>query len=292
MGSLRARRIYAFVIDCIALFVPGILVCYIFCDLALKMGSLSPLIGMPIAVAYLGLCRTSSGDHQTLGQRVSGIKLTADDGAPLDTRWALARAFIVSVPWCFNLSINIMLYFSWAFILPNLYLLVFNVRDGRLLQDFFVKSRVTRKDAQGVPVTPLPTIHRVACVGIVMAMAGGLEWVGYHIKRGPAEQALRSLPGVRAAKIEMATFKSSSHHDIKRCDIFVIASGDPWDDQRLAIDIANTALRLSDDARSAPYVKVIIMHWWNVGLAHVIRFFDRMDRPQNWANAATTIQPQ
>ena len=96
------RRFLAAAIDALVLGLVGIALALAFGEHLGGPGSPSRLVGLPFAVAYLGLAGSRLGGGQTAGKAFTRLKVVGHDGRPLGLPRALLRALVLSTPWFFN----------------------------------------------------------------------------------------------------------------------------------------------------------------------------------------------
>ena len=133
-----------------------------------RAGSLGRLIGLPFAVAYLGLAGSRLGGGQTAGKSFSGLKVVGADGQPLGIAPSLVRAALLTAPWFFN-GLRFLPGVRYAAPLVIIAgVLVFGVtpaslvlvmalpRRRQFLHDLVVGSFVIREEQEGVPAGPPP----------------------------------------------------------------------------------------------------------------------------------------
>ena len=148
------RRIFAFCVDIIILFIVGCVLCSLFFELISSMGNWARLIGLAIFLAYFGIYNSYIGKGQTIGKKLFKIKVVDNQNNYLSLKASMIRALILAPAIVcsgmylslVNSSINFLLIlcFYVGFIyFANISLLLFNKPTRQLLHDIIVQSSVT-----------------------------------------------------------------------------------------------------------------------------------------------------
>src|SRR5258708_30891020 len=90
-------RVAAFVIDCLILSVPTLLLGLALFRWAAGLGPAGRLIGFVVALLYFGVLNSRFGGGQTLGKRLLGIRVADRAGAPLSPMRSFLRLRQVSL---------------------------------------------------------------------------------------------------------------------------------------------------------------------------------------------------
>lgn len=153
------RRIIAFSIDTLILFLIGMVIGALFQSSLSGMGAPARLIGFVIALAYFGVFNSHIGDGQTPGKRWLDICVVDARGEPLLLPRSLARYAVLGVPYFLNHvslsssawpvlgAVVTLLVFGGGFAIAYLY--VFNRKTRQSLHDLVVGSFVVRVESEG-----------------------------------------------------------------------------------------------------------------------------------------------
>lgn len=156
------KRLLAFIIDGLLLGVVGFLLGLVFFDAFARLGGWGRLIGFIIALLYFGVLNSSIGKGQTIGKRITNIKVVDHDGQLLPLSKSFLRYTILALPFFLNgalippslmmsalgIIIGLIIFgISGAII----YLYIFNRRTRQSLHDLAVGSFVVRASALESP---------------------------------------------------------------------------------------------------------------------------------------------
>lgn len=172
------RRILAFLIDTLILWVVGyVLGIFVFDSLA-QLGGWGRLVGFVIALLYLGILNSSIGGGQKFAKRLTKIKVIDRNGQMISLSRAFLRAIILETPFFLNgafipqsimLSvigtvINFLIFCVGGAII---YFYLFNRRTRQSLHDLVVGTYVVRASAsEALNVAPVWKGH-LAVAGIL-----------------------------------------------------------------------------------------------------------------------------
>ena len=191
-------------------------------------GGTGRLLGLPIAVAYLGLAGSRLGGGQTAGKTFMRLRVVGADGEPLGVVRAMLRASVLAAPWFFN---NVQFRSDMPLSAPLATLagaLVFGVvpasillfvASGRrqFLHDVLVRSFVVVGEQRPSPSTSPRWAFPLAAISIVGFAVAGLVLTPLGLKRqeDPLLSALRRIPRVASAGVgPMDVFQSGQHYRV------------------------------------------------------------------------------
>lgn len=96
------RRIAAFLLDALILFLIGKVIGVLFYSVLVHIDGPARLIGFAVALAYFGIFNSHIGEGQTPGNRLLGICVVDAQGEPLSLPRALARCAVLGAPFFLN----------------------------------------------------------------------------------------------------------------------------------------------------------------------------------------------
>lgn len=146
------KRVVALVIDSILLGIVGYISGIFLEDFYVSLGKYGTLIGTMVATLYFSVCQSGIAGGQTLGKKLTGMKVTDIHGNYLTLEKSLLRSSILFVP-----IMNIELLSGGNAMLPILLLVLLSIfasfylvlinASRRCLHDILVSSVVTNEDA-------------------------------------------------------------------------------------------------------------------------------------------------
>lgn len=147
------RRVLAFVIDCFVLGIAGFGLGLIFFDSFARLGVWGKLIGFLISLAYFGVLNSSIGEGQTLGKRLTNIKVVNGAGKLISPARSFLRYTILAAPFFLNgalippSSFSTILTVAFGLIIFGLggaiiYLFIFNRRTRQSVHDLALDTFV------------------------------------------------------------------------------------------------------------------------------------------------------
>ena len=199
-------------------------------DYLASLGELGRILGFGIALVYLGVMNSRICGGQTLGKKVTKIKVVSSNGTGLTVAASFCRAIF-----CMPLFLMGANFFavpiqqqSWFVVILTLltlgvsfsdsYLFTFNPKTRQSLHDLAVGSYVIRTGAETVPLTAraLWRGHFVVIVVFMALATAALISVGRLSETEPGvsilllQKTLASEPGVRYVKVVAGSTWSAS----------------------------------------------------------------------------------
>src|SRR5437016_12192213 len=96
------RRLLAFMIDVLIIGVVGFILGLIFFERFVELGGWGRIIGFVIALLYFGLMNSAVSDGQTIGKRLTKIRVAKATGEPLGISESFLRFTIIGIPFFLN----------------------------------------------------------------------------------------------------------------------------------------------------------------------------------------------
>ncbi len=283
------RRLAAFLVDVALLGVVGLLLGMVLHDAFMRLGVWGRLLGFAIALLYFGVGDSALAGGQTLGKRLLGVRVCDLRGHALPPARAVARYVIVGVPYFldgvpvdwsnYGLAVALPVGLIVVGLLSCIaYLLVFNRKTRRSVQDLATGSVVVRS-GNGVlpPVPPLWAGHAVVLALLLAASAAG-PWLAHReFPFGPLrpllamQRGIEAQPGVRFASVmqgEQNFWSSASgwragHLITTR----VLLAGRPPSFDAVADRAARTVLAAEPNLPADTEVNVIVAYGYDIGIS-------------------------
>jgi uncharacterized RDD family membrane protein YckC len=154
------RRILAFIIDAIILWLTGIFLGIFLFDFFAHLGGWGHLVGFCIALVYFGVLNSSIGKGKTVGKRIMKIEVVDKAGNYISLHRSFLRYTILAVPFFLNgvmIPSNVLsslIEFIIGFIVLGfggaiIYLYIFNRRTRQGLHDLIMGTYIVRTGQQG-----------------------------------------------------------------------------------------------------------------------------------------------
>ena len=151
------KRIFAFGLDFVLIFLVGFLLSIPFEPFFIESGVYGVLIGISISLIYFSIGNSALTHGQTIGKKVMKIRVTDQDGKPINFSKSLLRAGVLFIPLLLNgSSFLVLLQDSWVIypismlifgsIISIVYLYIFNRRTRQSLHDLVTATYVVKSD--------------------------------------------------------------------------------------------------------------------------------------------------
>lgn len=275
------RRLFAYVIDGLAVGLVGGILGLLLDDVLSGMGGYERLIGFAIALAFAGLLNSRLTGGRTPGKHLMGIRVADLQGEPLSVPRAMARQVVFSLPFFLNgapFSADVLfsplgalislLIFGGLFAV--FYLYVFNRKTRRSLHDLAVGSCVLRAGpSAGAPSVPALWRGHVVVVGLVCVLAVAAPYVAQRFASNTffapllsVQNALQAQPGVMSAEVKTNVGGDSSYV------VVVLKIDSPQvKDQARADAVAQLVLDRYPEARDKDQILVTFVHGYDMVIA-------------------------
>ncbi len=243
------RRLLAFLIDCLLLGLFGQALGLIAADQLAALGNWGRALGFAIATTYFAVMDSRLFGGQSLGARLSKIRVVTRDGRALGLGASMLRTTLFTLPYCLNgAAISIDPSMSLAMVLFSIvvfglglsivYLFLFNRSTRQCPHDLAVGAYVVKAEyTQPLAVGPIWRGHFVV-LAVILLIAGVVPLYASKLARQSpfaelmsVQQAVLSLPGVEFAGV------NQSHNSV-----VVFGKG------KTVTDVLSARVRVSDKA--------------------------------------------
>jgi tetratricopeptide (TPR) repeat protein/uncharacterized RDD family membrane protein YckC len=291
------RRLTAFVIDCLILSVPTLLLGLALFRWVAGLGPAGRLIGFVVALLYFGVLNSHFGGGQTLGKRLLGVRVIDRSGKLLSPIRSVLRFIVIAIPYFLNglwFDVNaasagpveyllgvLVVFVVFGGLGAIAYLFVFNRRTHQSLHDLAVGSFVVRGPAAAVPVdlsTPRLHLIVIGCwLGIALIVPGVGIWAvhEYGLRQslepvGQLQAAIRTRLGIRQVEVTIGrTNKAAGRGGTWTSYLEVDAQpdGQQQDLDTLLRSIARTVLDLRPELLGNQVLIVQVQRRLDLGIA-------------------------
>ncbi|MDB5985228.1 MAG: hypothetical protein JWR16_281 [Nevskia sp.] len=270
------------------------------------MGSWGRALGFVIATAYFSLMDSRLFDGQSLGARLSKIKVLARTGRPLGIGASALRTIIFTLPYCLNgapilldpsiTSATILLsVVVFGVGLSTIYLFVFNRSTRQCLHDWAVGAYVVKTEhAQPIVVGSIWRGHFVVIAAIVLAAVLVPLYVPTLAKQAPfseliaIQHALQQVPGVGFATVNKGTNtftsfgKGTTTTDILSVRVFLSKKLTSKDE--LANKLAKVVLDTYPSSAQEDRILISMSYGFDIGIASQWHTENVSLSPAEWRN--------
>jgi uncharacterized RDD family membrane protein YckC len=291
VAPLRARAVAAFV-DFALLGLVGALLGLVFHSQFSALGPLGRLVGLPIALGYLGIMNSRIGNGATLGKRWLQLRVATMDGTPIELPRSLARAAIYVAPslcvgWTVLDAHSATRFLSTFFlgVMPaQLLLLLFNRPSRQLVHDLPVGTCVIRVGDEP-PAESTAARFVVLAGALPLLLATGMT----ALLRSSFPQidtllVVRDSVLARTPAIEATVSDSWSTFGGARTTALTITAWVP--DGRVqdsvAAAVARTALRVMPEARTRDQLAVVLTGGFDIMIFHYTNSQTFAHTPSEW----------
>jgi uncharacterized RDD family membrane protein YckC len=278
------RRLFAFLLDCLLLFIVGSAIGFVALDKLVELGSWGRALGFVIAMAYFGLMDSSLCNGQTVGARLATIKVVAKNGESLPLAASFLRTVIFTVPYFANGTITAGPDAIWAMVLLSIivgigisigYLFIFNRPTRQGLHDLAVGAYVVRADSTApIDKRSMWRGHYFVIAAIMVASASNPLYTATFEKKDPfremlqVQRGLLEVPGVRFATLfdEINTLVNTGA-TTHRLTVRVFLSRKVVDKKVLANTLAKVILDTYPSVDHEDLIAISLSYGYDIGIA-------------------------
>lgn len=311
------RRSIAFSIDMLILGAISTALAALFINPLSQIGEWGRLLGFAMSSVYFAYFEGNQPIGQSPGKRVMKIKVIryGRAGGSLTRGEAFVRYAVIGIPTALMgiafidvpaahqmqfasmpviWQINGLVISVWAFALG--YLMVFNRRDRRSLQDFATSSVVVPVAISGLPLRPMAERTWVAMSVCAVVVTGGCLALG-HWTEGlltpygeSVQRAVSTAGGVRYSGVTVTRIWTG-RESFEQTMIMVGVS-----DPGLVSDdgvrrIANLAFHAAPELATKQFVAVVCQQRATLGIGSWTNSYSRTLTPQQWATQSGVTVP-
>ena len=304
------RRILAFLVDGVFLWLVGIALGTAFFDAFSSMGLWARLVGFAIALFYFGAMNSDIGDGQTIGKRLLSLRVIDAQGYTLSFGKSIIRYSLLSIPFVLNrLSLNtteMTGFISFLVAAPilgvgasTLYLLIFNRHGRQGLHDLLVGSYVANGDDTG-PLNAKPIWKRhwviLSCLLAALLLEGA--FANLLLSRGPFlhfkqdAEAIERMDDVQRASVVHLTFHDLAGGGTRKILLATVTERTKHTDQMaFSSEVAKLILQRDPKAQQYDTLKIVLKRGYNIGIASSWRSQSFAYSPDEWNRRVMGTKP-
>lgn len=296
------RRLLAFVIDLIILWIIGSVVALPFSDALVTLGAGGRLIGFFIALLYFAIPESSIGSGASIGKRLLLLQVVHVDGSTLTLEESLIRYTVFAVPAFldgqvlpiphapFKVTILIGI-FTICISCITQYLILFNRNTRQGLHDLSVKCFVAEVAKRGAVVAkPIWKGHWIIACALFVILGPGLCAIVVQLMHwGPFEQLLedrrivQQLDGVQSVSVTVATeHNGSTGKSATLLNILIRCDCEPSTQEGLADEAVKLLVTSDPNFQKYAAVRVFISRGYDIGIAWSMALQRFSDTPSGW----------
>lgn len=298
------RRVGAFFIDSIILGVFGVLLGLLFSHQFVAAGGWGRAIGFPIAAIYFAIMNSRVGGGQTIGKKVSKIKVVDSVGELISLSKSALRYSIIGIPYFLNgalISDSILYPFGFyilsllvfGFGFSMVYLYVFNRNTRQSLHDIIVGTYVVRINLQSAErINQIWAVHYAIC-GILMVLSlfvptfiGQLSQNDFFIELTKTREQIENVPQVVHATIQdgQSTFTEADGESkiTTYLSADILIKNQNIEDEEFASEIANIILKTHNEANQRDIIQVFLTYGYDIGIASRWNRYSYSFSPEDW----------
>ncbi|MBI4209823.1 MAG: RDD family protein [Deltaproteobacteria bacterium] len=175
------RRLGAFILDSMLIGIVGLALGLVFSDCFAQLGTWGLIVGFTVALLYFGILNSHIGNGQTLGKRLTKVRVIDANGGSLSIGKASLRYTVLAIPLFLNgAPIDTAFFMPWGDLILSIvvfglglsiiYLFIFNRKTRQSFHDLIVGSWVIGSREQGVK--PKGTIWKGHYIAIFIFVIG------------------------------------------------------------------------------------------------------------------------
>jgi uncharacterized RDD family membrane protein YckC len=283
------------------------------------MGPWGPLVGLCLALPYLGILNSTIGNGQTLGKRLMHIRVVDRNGKTIPFWKSVVRYGVFAIPYFLNEPLLPTTRTPWIVSVVisvavfgiggvSLYLVIFNRRTRQGIHDLAAGSYVAEADKDGAlrirPTWPFHWVILGALVGSLFVGTGALndrlaQWRPFPQLLEDA-RLVEGMEGVQAAGVEDVSWPTSNSGE-KRTSLVINvywagkSTGNPlteslpqittegWaEKQPIADQVAKLILGHDSTVKEHDSFKVVVIRGYDIGIAHAQISYSYEHTPTEW----------
>jgi uncharacterized RDD family membrane protein YckC len=281
------RRLFAFGIDIIILWIIGSIVALPFSDALVTLGAGGRLIGFFIALLYFAIPESSIGSGASIGKRLLLLQVVHGDGSTLTLEESLIRYTVFAVPAFldgqilpiphapFKVTILIGI-ITICISCVTQYLILFNRNTRQGLHDLSVKCFVAEADRRGAVVAkPIWKAHWTIAGALFVVLGPGLCVIAIQLLHwGPLEQLLedrrivQQLNGVQTVSVTVATERNASTRTSATfLNVLIRCDCEASTQEGLADEAVKVLITSDPNFKKYAAVRVFISRGYDIGIA-------------------------
>ncbi|MGB3480464.1 MAG: RDD family protein [bacterium] len=292
-------RIFAFLIDGLVIGAFGLIIGLIFRPYLIQMGAWGRLLGFLIAIMYFGVQNSVICQGQTIGKRITKIRVVNKNGKSISIGRSTCRSAILSLPYFLNgalippsitdsiFGVVLILVIFGGLICP-VYLYIFNRKTRQSLHDLVCKTYVVKaRLAEPIAIGSVSRIHYV----IVVLVFIGILISSIVLGSKPSKDrqyldilydAVNEIENSTPAGVSIGTAtgpKGSNRYVAAR----VTYQTDPGDLEAASEQIAEAILATNPPiSRYDDFITVTALYGFDIGIASSWRWHVEGLTPAEW----------
>jgi len=297
-------RLLAFLIDLVILRILGIVLGLVFGSLFLMMGNFARLIGLAIVLAYFGILQSHEGGGQSLGQRVTRIRVVGPDGECISTGRSLCRTAILWLPALLNQPVipvralmspaGILLGAVWGVSAGGLvYFYLFNRTTRQSIHDLVCRTYVVKSSAEGpLSVGRVSRTHYVVFPSIMVLLGVLGAVLALTMASGPLKTVfalvdrIGSVKGGTVVGVNENYWFSSDGSRLHTIQVVIVPSLDA-EPQELAKKVGMAVERECGDTTDIDRIAVDVLFTYNILIQHASTHYVWYASPKDWRAGAS-----
>lgn len=300
------KRLLAFIIDGFLLGIFGFVLGSIFFDTFARLGVWGKLVGFGISLGYFGVMNSTVGNGQTLGKRLTGIKVVNQNGQFIGLNRSLLRYTILSMPFFLNGALIPPSDYSWLITdffsliifglgLTIIYLFIFNRRTRQSAHDLAVSSYVVPAGINDQHIFPDIWKYHFLIIGVwlVLLLIGSSIAIPLIMRTGPFADLMQIQKSIQdSGKVKTSSVFIGKQwgpgNDTSYMAINAIWKEAPASPDRAASEIAAIVLQSYPDIRNEDVLGITITCGFDIGIASSWEGYREYHSPAEWENILQT----
>lgn len=294
------KRVLALFLDGIFLGIAGIVLGLLFGKQFAQMGGWGRLIGFVIALGYFGLLNSRFGKGQSLGKRITRIRVVGWDGECVSLRKSLLRATILELPFFLNgimLSPSVLMSPIGTIIGlivfgvggGVIYFYIFNRRTRQSLHDLVCKTYVVKASVVGpITVSPVARLHYIVFAVFVVCV------LAFSTVIAPRLASKGMFPELLTLQKQLYELEKVSFASVFIGKVFgpegsryyvstnVIYKEKPAVFETVAEQVARVILDAYPKSKDKDIINVKVTYGYDIGIARSWRWYSISLSPSEW----------
>lgn len=294
------KRILALFLDGVFLGIIGVLLGILFGKQFAQIGGWGRLVGFLIALGYFGVLNSYLGKGQSIGKRITKIRVIDEDGECISLNRSLLRSTVLELPFFLNgimlapsilmspvgTIIGLIIFGIGGGII---YFYIFNRQTRQSLHDLICRTYVVKASAMG-PVT-VGQIARLHYIVFAIFIVGILIFSTVLSPRLAKKEIFVELIGLqenlyKMGKVSNAFVNIGKSFGPKGSSNYVSANviykEKSADFKKVAEQVAEVILKVYPKAKTKDIIGVTVTYGYDIGIASYWRRYSEGLSPAEW----------
>ncbi len=281
------RRIIAFIVDAVLLFLLGFLLGFFFEAYFSSLGPYGRLVGFFISLIYFATMNSKLFRGQTIGKKLAQIKLVDKNNNFISVPKSILRYLIIGVPIFLNGAVldDKIIFSAWTYLLSLIvfgipisiiYLFLFNRKTRQSLHDLIVGTYVVDEEERELTPSKIWRTHYYIAGIISIASL----FVPFYIKTKISPEAINSILSINRVILQNEKIKNinilvgfsksigkEGTKELNYVSATVVLKDRDINDKNLALFVAQKIFLLYPQIKEKDIISVRLTYGYDIGIS-------------------------